>query len=57
MTYAVSSYHMHHLLKVWDDAFDVTFQATPVCKAQTGEAWPVTPILCMEGDCKQGIQP
>ena len=45
MTYAVSSHHMHHLSEIWDDVFNVTFQAMPVCKAHTGEALPVMSTL------------
>ena len=45
MMYAVSVHQMLHLPEVWDDAFDITYWATAVCKAQTSGARPITSIL------------
>ena len=43
--YPVSSHQRHHLLEVWNDAFDVTCQITPVA---------ITQILIYKNPCFTG---
>ena len=57
MTYAVLSHRMCHLLKIQEDKFDIMFQATPVCKVQTGKARTITSNLPMDGNRNLGLQP
>ena len=57
MMYTVLSHHVHHLPEVWDDTFDVTYQAMPVCRVQTSRAWPVTSNLHAGVDHNQVLWP
>ena len=58
MTYMVMSHHMHHLPEIWDDAFDITHQATSVGgKPPTDIFRPITAKLCAGLDRNQGQRP
>ena len=49
MMHTVMSYQMCHLLEVWNDAFDIMFWATPVCKVLASRAQPATHSPCRRG--------